>query len=267
MVGYFNTTGLKAMDYRVTDDQQDPPGASEHLHSETLLRFAPTCWCYSPDLQSPPVAPTPTLKSGFVTFGSLNKLIKISDTCAKLWAAVLDAVPGSRLLLATRSIQSEGVIRERLSRLGLASERIDLVESTPGRKEYLERFGNIDIALDTFPFNGITTSCDGLWMGVPLVSLAGQTSVSRAGRSILRGAGLDDLAADSTEDFVRAAVSLATNQSRLAKMRLTMRDRLLNSPLMNHKEFTRLLEMEYVRVWKKWLHNRDSTIHTAIAPQ
>jgi len=144
------------------------------------------------------------------------------------------------------------LVRKRLSGFGLPAERIDLVGKTATRQQYLERHHQIDIALDTFPFNGITTTCDGLWMGVPCVSLSGGTSVSRAGRSILHAANLPELATDSPEHFVRSAKELANDRPRLRELRLTMRDRLLASPLLDHRRFARDLESAYRRMWRAW---------------
>jgi predicted O-linked N-acetylglucosamine transferase (SPINDLY family) len=179
MVGYFNTTGLSDH-YRITDAQMDPPGLTEHLHTETLVRLPHSCWCYTPDESAPDVTEPPALKNGFVTFGSLNKIVKVSEPCARLWARVLEAVPGSRLLLSVAGEDAMGPVRDRLASYGLPPDRLDILGKTSGSRQYLERFSQIDVALDTFPFNGITTTCEGLWMGVPCVSLAGDTSVSRA---------------------------------------------------------------------------------------
>ena len=254
MVGYFDTTGLPTMDWRVTDDAMDPPGETERYYTERLARLGHTCWCYLPDEDAPDVVEPPVTINGHVTFGSLNKAVKISQPCARLWAAVLEAVPGSRLLLAVGSSDC-GVIetvRRRLGDMGLPADRLDLVGKARTRREYFERFGRIDVALDTFPFNGITTTCDGLWMGVPAVSLAGATSVSRAGRSILRAAGLGDLAAGTPGQFVDAAARLARDPPRLRNLRLGMRRRMLDSPLTDHAGFTRRLEEAYRAMWGEW---------------
>lgn len=253
MVGYFDTTGLLAMDYRLTDQHQDPPGQTEQYHTEQLLRLGRSCWCYMADEDGPPVEPSPVQGNGYITFGSLNKLLKISEPCARLWAAVLEAVPDSKLLLPVGSAPAAETIQVRLQKAGIAGERIKLVERTFGRREYLQRFSQIDIALDTFPFNGITTSCDALWMGVPVVSLSGQTSVSRAGKSILDAVGLPQLAMASGDAFVRAAAELAQQVAALRALRLGMRERMLASPLMDHLGFTRDLEGAYAHIW----NNRD----------
>jgi predicted O-linked N-acetylglucosamine transferase (SPINDLY family) len=252
MVGYFDTTGLSAIDYRVTDAWQDPPGQSEQFHSERLIRMPHSFWCYSADQDAPPVTAPPSEQSGTITFGSLNKLIKVNELCGRLWAGVLEAVPDSRLLLAIVSEQAADAIRARLAAAGLPADRLVLLPKAPSRREYLNRFGQIDIALDPFPFNGITTTCDGLWMGVPCVSLAGPTTVSRAGRSILHAAGLGELSTSTPQAFVRVAAELCHDRSRLRELRLTMRQRLLESPLMDHLGSTRALEREYLRIWSEW---------------
>ena len=249
MVGYFNTTGLSAMDYRLTDGHMDPPGQTEHLNTERLIRIDPSCWCYTPEPGAPDVSEPPSPKNGYITFGSLNKIVKVSEPCARVWARVLEAVPKSRLLLAVAG-DAAPVVRERLAWMGLPLDRVDILDKAGGSKQYLERFGRIDIAVDTFPFNGITTTCDGLWMGVPCVSVAGQTSVSRAGKSILHAASLHDLCADTPDEFVRIAAELAGATDRLCDLRVNMRDRLLASPLMDHRRFARKLETEYRAMWR-----------------
>ena len=251
MVGYFNTTGLGAMDYRLTDRHMDPPGQTEHLNTEKLIRIEPSCWCYSPEPDAPEVAESPVLKNGYVTFGSLNKVVKVSEPCARLWSKVLDAVPGSKLLLSAPG-DAAPAVRERLARLGLPLDRLILTDKTRTSREYLERFNEIDIALDTLPFGGITTTCDGLWMGVPCVSVAGGTTASRAGKSILHAANLAELAADMPGQFVQIASDLARNVERLCFLRRNMRQRLRASPLLDHVGFALKLETEYRRMWQAW---------------
>lgn len=255
MVGYFDTTGLSAIDYRITDEWMDPPGQTEQYYVEKLVRLPHTCWCYTADDDSPEVSEPPAIRNGYVTFGSLSKIIKITPACAAMWAGVLKAVPTSRLLLAAASDTADEVL-SRLARIGLPPERIQIAAKTRSRREYLERYDQIDIVLDTFPFNGITTTCDGLWMGVPHVSVAGNTSVSRAGKSILRAADLCELAAEIPEAFVRVTTALANDRDRLRELRLGMRDRLLKSALMNHLAFAANLDAAYRRMWQVWSSQR-----------
>ena len=249
MVGYFNTTGLSAMTHRITDEHQDPPGLTERLHTEQLIRLPGTCWCYRPDDDSPDVSEPPRARNGHVTFGCLNKTVKLSPPCAALWGRVMREVPDSRLLLATPA-DCHARVRERLRAAGLPTDRVDFVGVSATRAEYLAQFARIDIALDPFPFNGITTTCDGLWMGVPHVSLAGSTSVARAGASILHGAGLGEWVARTPDEFIAIVSRLAADADRNRILRLGQRDRLRNSRLTDQAGFTRELESAFLSIWQ-----------------
>src|SRR6185312_11483457 len=217
MVGYFDTTGLSQMDYRITDAHQDPPARStgsgqaesDQFHTERLVRLGGSCWCYDPYGEWPEISDPPALKSGHVTFGCLNKVIKVSRPCAELWAEVLRQVPGSRLALVAQNADCAASVFERLKGYGFPVDRLDIWPKTATRTEYLERFNRIDISLDPFPFNGITTTCESLWMGVPIVSLGGVTSVSRSGQSILHSAGMKEWAMLKSKVYVERAVSVA----------------------------------------------------------
>jgi protein O-GlcNAc transferase len=165
---------------------------------------------------------------------------------------VLKAVPTSKLPLSVVSADAAGTVRKRLESYSLPFDRLIITDKTRTRREYLQRFNQIDIALDTWPFNGITTTCDGLWMGVPCASMTGQTSVSRAAKSILHAAGLGELATESPEAFVAVASELALDLDRLAELRRSMRQRLLASPLMDHRSFVRKLESAYRDRWRAW---------------
>jgi predicted O-linked N-acetylglucosamine transferase (SPINDLY family) len=233
-LGYLGTTGVPAIDYYITDDLADPPGQTDAHYQEQLVRLPECGFCYQPG-PAPAVHPEPpTLRSGRVTFGCLNALAKVSDEVLTLWARVLAAVPGSRLLLPTAAGRhaKERVLTS-LARNAVARERVLLLEYAASRFDYLERYNEIDIGLDPFPYNGVTTTCDALWMGVPLVTLAGTTSVSRQGVRFLRTVGLDDLIADETEQYVRVASDLARDVPRLAALRRGLRERMRCSPLMD----------------------------------
>ncbi len=219
MVGYFNTTGQSAMGYRITDALQDPFGCTTAFHAESLVRLEAGCWCYRPDDNCPPVTPLPAAQAGRVTFASLNKLAKVSDPCARLWGRVLQAVPGSRLVLAAIGGEAGNRSAQRLQSLGIPGDRLELADKARSRMHYLARFGSIDIALDPLPFCGITTTCDALWQGVPTVSLAGDTPVSRAGLSILTAAGLPGWAAETPAQYVGIAARAATDLPALAALR------------------------------------------------
>ena len=249
MVGYFDTTGLSAMDYRITDAVQDPPGESDRFHTEKLERLPRTCWCYRPDDDAPEVTPPPLERNGRVTFGCLNKVIKVTPELATLWARILANVPHSRLLLPVAGADEGGAVRSLLARHGLPPGRVDTPPKAAARPEYLSRYGQVDVALDTFPFNGITTTCDGLWMGVPAVTLSGATSVSRAGASILEAAGLGELVARTGEQYVTIATELAADADRLRELRAGMRERVSGGALADGHGHAAALGAAYGRMW------------------
>jgi predicted O-linked N-acetylglucosamine transferase (SPINDLY family) len=253
MIGYFDTTGLPTIDYRLTDEQQDPTGESERYHVEALSRLPQTSWCYGADEEAPAVVDPPALTNGYVTFGSLNKIIKVTPECVRVWAAVLETEVRSRLMLVAPGRDSRQFVHDRLVRFGLPPDRIVLLDKAPTRQAYLDRFGQIDVSLDTYPFSGITTTCDGLWMGVPTVTLTGTTSVSRAGRSILSAIGLAELVASTPDQYVQAAASLARDLPRLKAVRAGMRQRMQDSPLMDHAGYTRRLESSFINMWSRWV--------------
>jgi len=194
----------------------------------------------------------PALESGIVTFGCLNNFCKINEPLLKLWARVLGKVSGSRLIVLSRVGSHRQRTLKTLAKEGMEADRVEFVEVRP-RQEYLELYHRLDIVLDTFPYNGHTTSLDALWMGVPVVSLAGETPVSRAGLSQLTNLGLPELAAHSEEDYVRIAVELAGDLPRLAELRSTLRDRMENSVLMDAPRFARNVEAAYREMWRRWL--------------
>lgn len=257
-LGYLGTTGLSAIDYTITDAHADPPGLSDAHYSETLIRLPECGFCYTPG-PAPEVRPEPpSLRSGQVTFGCLNNPAKLSDDVLVAWSRVLAAVPGSRLVLrAGFGRSAEERVHSVFSRHGIAPGRLGLEARTPTRLAYLGQYLNLDIALDPFPYNGVTTTCDALWMGVPVISLAGSMSVSRQGVRFLRTVGLDGLLAETLDDFVQIARELADDPARLADIRSSLRERMIHSPLMDSYRLTRNLESAYRDVWKKWQATRD----------
>ncbi|MBL9030342.1 MAG: tetratricopeptide repeat protein [Phycisphaerae bacterium] len=230
--GYPNTTGLRACDVRLVDSHTDPPG-SDHLATERLVRLDPCFLCYRPPAPAPPVASPPCLGSGRVTFGSFNAIAKLDDLTIDLLARTLATVPGSRLLLKAHALRNQGVradVRERLERAGIAPDAIALEGPGEGAAEMLAHYARMDVMLDSFPYHGTTTTCEALFMGVPVITLAGSSCRARVGLSILRNAGLGDLVADTPEAFARLAADLVADQPRLAGLRGSLRDRLLASP-------------------------------------
>ncbi len=262
--GYPGTTGLKTVDYRLTDPTLDPPGLFDAYYTEESYRLPHTFMCYDPRTEEPAVAPLPVLKNGYITFGSLNNFCKVHDGVLGLWASVLAAVEGSRLLL----LAPEGSHRQRTATFfaeqGIAPERITFSSRRP-RPEYLALYHEIDIGLDTFPYNGHTTSMDSSWMGVPVVTLVGETVMGRAGLSLLVNLGLMELATNTPADFVDVAVALANDVPRLGALRGGLRERMKQSPLMDYPGFTAAVEEAYSVMWRKWCAQHPQNPHDRIA--
>lgn len=251
-LGYPATTGMRAIDYRLTDAYADPPGESERYYRERLVRLPHSLWCWQPGPDLPGVAPLPANSAAHVTFGSMNSLLKLNARVIDAWARILAAVPASSLLLAT---VAPGEARQRIAdafgRNGIDTPRLRFTDRLPTR-EYRELFGEIDIALDPFPCNGGTTTCESLWMGVPVVTLAGAEFRSRAGRSLLTNAGLPQLVAANQDDYVAIAVALAGDAARLSGLRHELRGALRASPLMDIDGYVRALEAAYRGMWREW---------------
>jgi protein O-GlcNAc transferase len=246
-LAYPGTTGMPAMDVRLTDPRLDPPGLNDAFYSERSMRLPDTFWCYDPLASEPAVNELPALKAGYATFGCLNNFCKVNAEWIAQWAKVLRAVPNSRLiLLAPRGSAREEVLR----RLDVEPARVEFANLVP-RSQYLKNYHRIDLALDTFPYNGHTTSLDAMWMGVPVVSRFGRTAVSRAGLSQSYHVGLTDCVAETAEEFVRIAVELANDLPRLASIRESLRGRMEQSPLMDAAKFTLNLEAAYRQMWRQ----------------
>ena len=255
-IGYPNTTGLSTMDYRITDSLADPVGAADALHTEKLLRL-PECFsCFQAPRQSPDVGSLPALANGFITIGSFNNFAKITPHVMRVWIDIMNRVPGSRLLLKNRSLDNprlKQLILDELCKHGADAKRVDLRSPDVSPMDHLNGYNLLDIALDSFPYNGTTTTCEALWMGVPVITLAGNNHVSRVGVSQMTNLGLPELIARDTNHYVNIAVALANDVPRLAALRTGMRERLKNSPLMNVTRFTKNLEEAYELIWKKYL--------------
>ena len=254
-LGYPNTTGMKAMDFRITDEWADPVGIAEAHHTEALIRLPHGFLCYRPLDSAPPISPPPATQIGRITFGSFNTLQKITPEVLRTWARILVAVPGSRLVLK-RAAFRHGMVAERYRQVfqdaGVEPDRVMLYGDFPSAVQHLEMYSQIDVGLDTFPYNGTTTTCEALWMGVPVVCLAGNRHAGRVGVSILMQVGLTDLIADNTDDYVRLAVELANDPVRLATLRCNLRERMKSSPLCDASGFARKIETAYRQMWRKW---------------
>ncbi len=251
-LGYPDTTGLTAMDYRLVDAITDPPGVADQRHSERLMRLPDCFLCYTPRADAPPVAPPPCLAHGGITFGSFNNFAKISPQWVALVARVLQAVPGSRCLLKSPYARSNDGGREQLlarfAACDIAPERVAWRPFESDPNAHLVRYGEVDVALDTYPYHGTTTTCEALWMGVPVVSLTGETHAARVGASLLNAAGLPELAVACQDEFVRQAAALAAKPDHLAQLRQGMWERL--QTLTDGAAFTRRLEQAYASMWE-----------------
>lgn len=254
-LGYPNTTGLSAMDYRFSDNFADPIGMTEHLHSEKLVRL-PECFsCYQPPPESPEVSNLPALENQYVTFGSFNNLAKMNLEVLTVWAGILQAIPGSRLMLKNPGLGGVTVqqrIRETFVKLGVASEQLELLGRDSSEIIHLGRYRNIDIGLDPFPYNGATTTCEALWMGVPVITMAGKTHAGRVGVSQLSNLGLTELIGHTAQEYIAIAVRLAGDLGRLNQLRATLRARMVASPLTDAQRFTKNLEQAYKMMWRNW---------------
>jgi protein O-GlcNAc transferase len=255
-LGYPGTTGLSTIDYRLTDGYADPPGMTESHHSEKLIRLPDTFLCFRPHLQSPSVTALPAISSGSITFGSFNNFSKMNAAIVELWSKLLHRVPNSQLLIKARSL-NDPATRQRLLNAfadqGIAAERIQLHPGQPKIADHLQVYGRVDIALDTYPYHGTTTTCEALWMGVPVVTLAGNRHISRVGVSILNNIGLPELIAKTSDEYVEIAAKLANDRQGLAEMRATIRQRMLASPLMDAVKMTRNIETAYQQMWNAYV--------------
>lgn len=251
-LGHGNTTGLRAMDFRITDAVADPPGIAERYHSERLLRLPHAQWCFRPDDEALPAGALPALSRGHITFGSFNNLWKINPAVIGAWSRILLRVPGSKLLMigipgkTTRArfetaFAGHGVDPARLSLLAPVSDA-----------EFWRLRHEIDIALDPFPYNGVTSTCEALYAGTPLATLAGTYGQSRTAASILTAAGLGDLVARTAQEYLDINLRLAGDLQRLAGLRASLRARMQDSPLMDYRALTLALERLYRGAWADW---------------
>ncbi len=251
-LGYPNTTGLACVDYRIVDSITDPPPHADALATERLVRLDPCFLCFTPPPESPAVAPSPCSAGEPLTFASFNATQKLNDTDLRLWGRVLDAVPGSRLLLKAMGFKDPDLrdrLTGRLAALGLDSSRVRIEGPNDAPGDHLAQYHRVDLALDTYPYHGTTTTCEALYMGVPVLTLRGSRHASRVGASLLHAVGLDDLIADSPDDYVSKASALARDAVRLARLRAELRPRMLASPLCDAPAFARRFERLLRSVW------------------
>jgi predicted O-linked N-acetylglucosamine transferase (SPINDLY family) len=265
-LGYPNTTGLSTIDYRITDAIADPDG--DQYYTETLFRL-PRCFlCYSPLDDAPPVNMPPSNATGKVTFGSFNDLNKINAAVIAVWARLLSSIPDTSLLLKARQF-GDATVRDRVAAqvrvAGVDPQRVTMLGHVASQAEHLATYGGIDIALDTFPYNGTTTTCEALWMGIPVVTLRGDRHAGRVGATLLTAAGLSEFIAREGDDYIAIARRLAQDPARLAALRHGLRERLFTSPLCDGTAFARAMETAYNEMWKRW-HDRPESVQLPDSP-
>ncbi len=246
-----STTGLDTIDYRISDPYLDPPGSNLDCYVEKVFRLPHTAWSYQTSGALFPAHPPPSLKTGRVTFGCRNNFTKVSPPVLDLWIRVLEAVPRSQLLLQTPSGSIRSITLDRFTGKGIAADRIEFLERAPW-KEFIESYHRMDIALDPFPYSGWITTCDALSMGVPVITLAGKTLLGRGGKSILSNVGLPELIAETPEQYVEIAATLANDLPKRRELRSTLRDRIERSPLRDAKGYARDMEAAYRTMWREW---------------
>jgi predicted O-linked N-acetylglucosamine transferase (SPINDLY family) len=256
-LAYPGTTGLAAMDYRLTDPYLDPPGADPDAYAEHSLRLPDTFWCYDPRAHDDGISPLPAKAKGYIRLGCLNNFLKVNEAAIALWARVMREVDASRLTLLAPVGDARKRTLDAFEAHGVDRARVDFVEYQ-ARLPYLATYRSIDVCLDTFPYNGHTTSLDAFWMGVPVVTLVGSTVVGRAGLCQAKNLGLPELVSRTPDEYVNVAVGLCKDLERLSELRAGLRTRMELSPLMDAPRFTRNLEAVYRSTWKRWCDSHDS---------
>jgi predicted O-linked N-acetylglucosamine transferase (SPINDLY family) len=250
-LAYCGTSGMSAMDYRLSDPYLDPLNTDLSCYSEKTVRLPQSYWCYRPAGPGDEPSASPAARNGFVTFGCLNNFAKVSSAALELWGRIMMAEPSSRMIIhALPGTHLDRVVHQ-LDRGGVAKDRLRFVGKQPWMG-YTQTYSQIDIILDAFPFAGGITTCDALWMGVPVVSLSGVTAVGRGGRSILSNIGMAELLANSQEEYAQIASALARDIPRLNNLHATLRHNMEQSPLMDAGKFALNVEAAYRSMWQTW---------------
>ena len=251
-LGYLSSTGMGAMDWRITEMRLDPAPAAAGVHSERLWYLPDCLWPWvPPDTVDAVSIEAPCMRAGFVTFGSFNHFQKLNERVFAAWAKILQGVPDSRLRLY--GAPGAGSVVDRVygffETAGVAAERVDLFGPVP-HEEYMRAYREVDIALDPFPYSGGVTTCESLWMGVPVIALAGTRGFARTSASMLGAAGLDELVVQDHAGYLAKAVQLAVDRARVCEYRRTLRSRVASSPLADIDRFVRNLEAAYLGIWQ-----------------
>ncbi len=261
-IGYPATTGLDTIDFRFTDAIADPPGVGDSLHSETLVRLDPCFLTYRPPDDAPDPGDCPALRGEGPVFGSFNNIAKLSTATVETWAALLRAVPEAKLVLKSSGVADRqsferfgGILAEQ----GVDASRVEFLPYADSARDHLALYRRIDVALDTFPYNGTTTTCEALLMGAPVIVLLGSRHAARVGASLLRAGGLDEFIAADRESYIAKAAALIADRYRIGELRSSLRGTLLASPLCDAAHLTRQVETAYRQFWRQWCHGQTTS--------
>lgn len=259
-LGYPNTSGLTTMDYRLTDEVTDPTDQTDQFFTEQLIRLKHGFLCYRGDSRINHSSTPPSSSCDEIIFGSFNNSNKITDQVIAVWSQILKSVPKSKLMLKSNHFDSPDLkksLTQKFKEQGISAKRIILLNRIEQSDHHLKLYDSVDIALDPFPYNGTTTTCESLWMGVPVITLAGETHAGRVSSSILKRVGLDELVSSKEETYIKLAVKLAGNLETLILLKSSLRKKMLTSPLCDEKLFTQILEDTYASIWAQYC--RDQT--------
>lgn len=253
-LGYPATTGIPAIEYRLTDATADPQGLTDDYHTEKLVRLPHCFLCYQPSDKLLDINELPSLTSNSVTFACFNNYTKINDYIIEVWTSLLNQLPGSGILLKSHQLSDEKIrtsVLKRLQDKGMDVERVELTGWIESFEKHMDIYNRTDIALDTYPYNGTTTTCEALWMGIPVITLAGNSHHSRVGASIMTNAGFPEFIAGSPEEYVQLAVNLAKDTGKLSDIRNSLRAKIRRSHLTDAKNFTSNIENVYLEIWEE----------------
>ena len=253
-IGWFNSTGLKTIDYFLADKFTDPEGLNDQFFTEKILRLQHSHFCYMWHDAPIEIQPAPCIKNGYVTFVSFNNFTKVTDEALRVWGKILNAVPNSRLYLKGKAFRSQYGIDYAVGRIKAAGIPIERVRMEADEMNYLVKYAETDIALDTFPYPGGGTTCDAMFMGIPVITLVGERHNGRFGYSLLHNMGLDELCAFSEEEYIQKAIELANDVDRITDYHLTLRRRMSQSPVMNDSIYMSELEAAYEKIYHAWIN-------------
>jgi len=256
-IGYPNTTGVLNIDYKIVDNYTNPSSCLEK-YSEKLLYLENCFLCYTPNIPYPQVSELPCKRNGYITFGTFNAILKINENVIKIWSTILKSVKNSKLILKAKSFKNENSCKNfilKFNKFGIEDNRLILLNYTNSEYESMELYSKIDISLDTFPYNGTTTTCESLFMGVPVICIKGDKHVSNVGVSLLTNVGLPNLVTNNSDEYILKAISLSTDITYLDNLRKTLRKIFETSTLFNSSYLTNNLENIYIKVWNNYCNN------------